>query len=249
VRRRWSPALLVLAPLLMGAGAGDVSSLVDTDVEGPSYQERLDDLQVRRRRLARAYQEAISDSQRSALLAASRRAVLYAIVDEIVPAWYGTSWDYSGTSQIPGRGAIACGYLVSTVLEHAGFRVERVALAQQAAEHIILTMVPPDRVHRFRERSREEVVADVQEQGEGLYIVGLDYHVGFLLVRDDGSGSPAVQMCHSSWLGSSGALCEPAATSPAMISSYTVTGPVLTEPTVVAWLEGRSLPTVGEAHL
>jgi len=192
---------------------------------------------------------AAEEAERPVVLAEATSVLLDVVADGLLPAWYGTPWAFYGTSQVTGQGQIACGYLVSTVLEHAGFRVERVALAQQAAEHIILTIVPPYRVHRFRERSREEVVADVQEQGEGLYIVGLDYHVGFLLVRDDGSGSPAVQMCHSSWLGSSGALCEPAATSPAMISSYTVTGPVLTEPTVVAWLEGRSLPTVGEAHL
>ena len=36
---------------------------------------------------------------------------LTAIHDE----WMGTPWDFSGTSQVPRKGSIACGYFVSTV--------------------------------------------------------------------------------------------------------------------------------------
>ena len=53
------------------------------------------------------------------------------------PAWNGTPWSFSGTAAAPGRAPIACGYFVSTALEHAGLAVERRRLAQQAAEHIV----------------------------------------------------------------------------------------------------------------
>jgi hypothetical protein len=49
------------------------------------------------------------------------------------------------TSETPGRGEIACGYFVSTVLRDAGFGVERVRLAQQASERIVRTLSAPTR--------------------------------------------------------------------------------------------------------
>ena len=45
-----------------------------------------------------------------------------ALRDDLLPAWNGTAWAMNGTSQVPGRGSIACGYFVSTTLMHAGFR-------------------------------------------------------------------------------------------------------------------------------
>ncbi|QSQ28104.1 hypothetical protein JY651_14090 [Pyxidicoccus parkwayensis] len=124
------------------------------------------------------------------------------------------------------------------MLEDAGFRVERVRMAQQRAEYIVKTLVPPRRVWRFRNRPVREVVERVTKEGEGLYLVGLDYHVGFLW--NDGT---RVQMCHSSYLGTVEVVCEDALTSPAMVSGYHVVGRLLEDGMLEAWLEGRALPT------
>jgi hypothetical protein len=175
---------------------------------------------------------------REALRREARGAVLGAITRELLPAWFGTPWEFYGASQTPGTGSIACGYLVSTVLAQAGFRVERVRMAQQPAEYIVKTLVPARKTWRFSNRPVEEVVRRVRREGEGLYLVGLDYHVGFLW--NDGA---QVWMCHSSYLGTAEVLCEDALTSPAMVSGYHVVGRLLEDGMMEAWLEGRALPT------
>ncbi len=218
-------------------------ALTSLPVEGDShalrrpYEEVLTELAARRGDLGARWGRRGAD--RAALRSEARAAVLQAITGEMLPAWHGTPWEFYGDAQRPGAGSIACGYLVSTVLQHAGFRVERVRMAQQPAEYIVKTLVPPRRTWRFRDRPVSQVVERVQREGMGLYLVGLDYHVGFLW--NDGA---KVWMCHSSYLGTAEVVCEDALTSPAMLSRYHVVGRLFEDGMMEAWLEGRALPTV-----
>ena len=54
------------------------------------------------------------------------------LVNEIIPHWYGTEWDFNGYTAVPNQGVIACGYFVSTTLLHMGINVNRYKMAQQA---------------------------------------------------------------------------------------------------------------------
>ena len=56
------------------------------------------------------------------------------IAQQIVPHWIGTPWDFNGITQSPGKGKIACGYFVTTVLRDAGVKINRVKMAQCASE-------------------------------------------------------------------------------------------------------------------
>ena len=38
------------------------------------------------------------------------------LTDKIFPYWYGTDWDFNGTTQKPNEGKIACGYFVTCLL-------------------------------------------------------------------------------------------------------------------------------------
>ncbi|MCO4746104.1 MAG: hypothetical protein KC912_15010 [Proteobacteria bacterium] len=135
---------------------------------------------------------------------------------------------------------MACGYFVSTTLRHAGFQVERVRLAQQASEHIIQTFVAESGIARFRDRPLADVLDHLESEGDGLYIVGLDYHVGYL--RQEGSET---RFCHSTYLGDAEVLCEEAASSPALASRYRVVGKLLDDAMIDAWLDQKSIATVG----
>ncbi len=59
------------------------------------------------------------------------------IVDSIIPYWYGTKWNFYGTTEEPNKGTIACGYFVTTVLRDAGLHINRIKLAQAASEEMI----------------------------------------------------------------------------------------------------------------
>lgn len=200
-----------------------------------AYPTAMTDLAAARRELAAAL--AADPDARPEIVARASEVLGQTLASELLPAWHGTPWAFYGTSEQPGEGTIACGYLVSTVLRDAGFRVERVKLAQQAAEHIIQTLIPEPHIRRFRTGDVHAVV-DAVNGGPGVWIVGLDFHVGFLV--SDGEDA---RFCHSSYLEPVAMVCEPARTAPAMASRYHVIGRLLAPETVLAWLREAPLPT------
>ena len=100
------------------------------------------------------------------------------LTDTIYPYWYGTTWDFNGTTRQPKKGKIACGYFVTTTLEDCGFYLPRVKLAQQAASVIIRSLCTKKSIKAFN--SLKALKAHMDRQPEGIYILGLDTHVGFL---------------------------------------------------------------------
>lgn len=200
------------------------------EVPPPSYTDLQDAIATRRALLA-ARRAAGADVR------AEARAELVAAVRELVVPWFGTPWDYSGTTEVPGQGHIACGYFVSTVLRDAGFALERVRLAQQASGLIAKTFAGSD-VTWFWGRPIDEVLALPEGSPHDLWIVGLDHHVGFLVEHDG-----VTEFCHSSYTADGSVRCEDPRTSDVFPSRVHALGPVLTDRAVDAWLAGSPVPT------
>jgi hypothetical protein len=100
--------------------------------------------------------------------------------------WIGTPYDFNGTAEKPGGGKVACGYFVSTVIRDAGFRVDRYKLAQQPSENIMRTFLRGD-VCKLKVGEDFEKYADwVESLDNGVYLIGMDTHVGFIVNRTDG---------------------------------------------------------------
>lgn len=117
--------------------------------------------------------------QRLPTLQAMASAYLYTtLTDSIFTYWYGTTWDFNGITEKPRKGKIACGYFVTTTLKHCGFSLPKVKLAQQAASIIIRTLCPKKSIKTYNDL--KELKAYLDTQPEGIYIVGLDTHVGYL---------------------------------------------------------------------
>jgi hypothetical protein len=131
-----------------------------------------------------------------------------AAVTTIIPSWIGTAWDFNGTSQTPQRGAIACGYFVTTVLRDAGLNIARIKLAQCASEQLITSLVQSKYIHRFSNVTINDFIQAIEQQGYGLYIVGLDNHVGF--IYNDGKDTYFI---HSTFVGTRNVQMEKAAAS------------------------------------
>jgi hypothetical protein len=145
-----------------------------------TYADSRQSLATRRDKLARRYAQA-APRDRDDILREAGAWLREALDKELFPHWYGTEWDFYGTTETPRDGKIACGYFVTTLLRDAGFQLERARLAQQASEKIILSLVRPAFVQRFRNAPLADFVAAVKQKGAGLYVVGLDNHVGFIL--------------------------------------------------------------------
>jgi hypothetical protein len=237
--RRPIPFRFHLVAILLSASFLVPSAASGEEPIAERYRADLEELERTRLRAADALRAARGWKERAAVLESARRELLAALTGKLIPAWFGTRWAFYGTSETPGEGTIACGYFVTTVLRDAGLRIERVKLAQQASERIVQTLVPKQRIVRFSNLRPAEVVAALRaREGEGLYVVGLDYHVGFLHLGPD-----EARFCHSAFLEPVAVLCEPAAESAGLVSGYTVAGKLLSESMLEAWLDGRAIRT------
>lgn len=125
--------------------------------------------------------------------AAEQQAVLdeaSALLEDMMPkmmrCWLGHPWDFNGTATVPGEGKIACGYYVSVIMRDAGFKVERIKLAQQPSQRIIKTFLPIKKDKWITSGfPYDEYVQKVKASYPGINIVGLDNHVAFVVVKND----------------------------------------------------------------
>ena len=144
------------------------------------YAVLKEDISIRKERLAKRYQAATTERARKAILSESRD-LLESILPDMMRCWLGTPWDFNGLTEQPGDGKIACGYFVSTVMRDSGFKLHRIKLAQQPSQTILNAFVPRREMHIRGGMDYTAFCAMVSSQPKGIYIVGLDKHVGFIV--------------------------------------------------------------------
>lgn len=176
------------------------TKLADPSTIGPqpdleTYLVLSRDLNRHRDRLSAKLAAATTPAEEEAVVAEARTLLEYAL-PRLMHCWLGTPWDFHGSAHQPGTDAVACGYFVSSVLQDAGFNVEWGALAQQPSQSIIATFLPREDMTIRVGDEYDEFMDAMQAMEPGIYLVGLDSHVGFLLVAPDqlrfihASGSP-----------------------------------------------------------
>lgn len=211
-------------------------------VPAAAYRATLRHYAARRERLAAIYRRATTPSARAACLQQARQLLLTTLDSVIFPTWEGTTWGFYGTTREPQQGQIACGYFVTTTLHDVGLRLERDLLAKQYAEVIVKNLVPAAHIHRYRDLSLADFVRRVAALGPGLYLVGLDLHVGFLRVR----AGEKVQFVHSAVVAPGTVVLEDADTSIGLLSRYRVVGKLSANDNLLRdWLLQRALPARG----
>ncbi len=205
-----------------------------------TYEETVADIAKKRQRLKAEYLSVSSQGEKAHVLAQTQELLVDAVGTKLAPFWYGTVWDFNGTSQEPGKGSIACGYFVSTLLLHAGLEVQRVSMAQQASELIIKSLVSEKYIKRYSNRSLRDFVDSIKEWGPGLYIVGLDFHVGFIVYNKQG-----VYFVHSTYVHPQMVLNEKAIDSVVLQSSkYRVLGKLSEDDSLlIKWLMEKAIVT------
>ena len=205
-----------------------------------NYKDVLAKLEAERVALGSRYQQATSSAQQAEVIAQARTVVTRSIYTEIFPSWYGTAWDFNGTTEVPQQGKIACGYFVSTVLRDAGWKVQRARLAQQASENIILSLTTDAYVKRFRRVTIGDFVTAVKQWGPGIYVVGLDIHIGFI-VNTGGE----VYFIHSSYVEPYTVVREKASESKILAASnYRVLGKITADDSFIEkWMLRKEIVT------
>lgn len=204
------------------------------------YEFLKTELEQKRLHLAKRYAAARTANEISRVHTEARET-LEEDLPKLMRCWLGTPWDFSGTSQIPGEGKIACGYYVSTVMRDAGFQVERIPLAQQPSQNIIETFIPRPQMHVRAGMNYHKFLAEVTQRGPGVRIVGLDKHVAFLVVTGDGD----IRFIHSSGGAAKSVVDQNRQDATTLQRSrYRVTGNITGSDEVVhEWLMGSRWPT------
>ncbi len=196
------------------------------------YSDVLQEIQAEKESFQSAYSQA-NESEKSKIIEEVKTYLTKAISKDIFPQWYGTKWDFNGTTRTPKKGEIACGYFVTTVLMDVGFKIPRVEWAQSASE-VFIQKLAPENLKRFTDRPLSEVKKYLLNEGNGLYLVGLDTHVGFVLVE-----GKAVSFIHSNYYYPQvGVMKEDISTkNPLSDSHYRVFGKLFTDEMILNWLE------------
>lgn len=157
--------------------------------------------------------KAINQNNPTEKLAQGKELFTHLLVDSIFNYWYGTKWDFNGHTKTPRNGEIACGYFITTTLKDLGIRLNRIKLAQQASSEIIKKLCKPSTIQMYSNLDQLKSYLAPLKDNE-ILILGLDYHVGFVVKRDGKN-----YFIHSNYIDREGVIKEELATSLAIRSS------------------------------
>lgn len=159
---------------------------------------------------------------------------------EIVPHWFGTHWTFSGHTEVPRQGDIACGYFVSTTLLHAGLNLNRYRLAQQSPVDEALMLSLGDTVRATqRDNALKALAVWRSKLRDGLYFIGLgDGHVGFLLKQHS-----KFYFLHANYAAPVGVLLQPVEESVLMgFQDFYLADITFNRRLMEHWLSGNKIP-------
>ncbi|MCL2716086.1 MAG: hypothetical protein FWD68_16335 [Alphaproteobacteria bacterium] len=145
--------------------------------EAAKYEELIRQIAEKQQHFQKTYASSGAARQRE-LVREAQSYLTSTISRSLFPSWYGTPWNFNGTTRVPKQGAIACGYFVTGILSDAGFRIPRVKWAQSASQ-VMITRTASN-IERFSSQPMGKLIDYLNNQGDGLYVVGLDNHVGFI---------------------------------------------------------------------
>ena len=228
-------AILVWAALLVSASVPAGAHAKPTR----SYEQRKSGLLERQAALSAQWK----GSTQSQVDLAALEAELVSELEFLADFWVGSTWGRGNPqSSTPQRGKINCGTFVGTLLRDIGFTIDVKTLQRQASQGIIRSFVGGKRVRKFSGASMKRFLASVKEMGPGLYIIGLDLHVGLLIQNEDEllymhssseTGKVAKELAMDAWTIQS--------------SNYRVVGKILSRKNLRFWLTRRRVEVKGNS--
>ena len=144
--------------------------------------------------LKKRYRKIRSKRQRMRFLQEVRVISRGLLEEAVFPVWLGTTWGFYGTAEEPHKGKVACGYFVVNTLRGLGFRFPENHIARTRvgnkrifdfaklpAGRMIRKLAHRTDIKAFSRKPIASLLPSLQKLGEGIYILGLDFHVGFIL--------------------------------------------------------------------
>ncbi|MEO6719966.1 MAG: hypothetical protein ABIN67_06350 [Ferruginibacter sp.] len=138
------------------------------------------------------------------------------ISDDLYESWQNTPWDFNGTTRVPQRGAIACGYFVTTILKDMSLPIQVQKLAVCPSSEMMKSLFPLQKIKNLSYLDYAEFNDNLKRLSKGVYIIGLDFHTGFIV--NDGKENWFI---HSNYIMRKGVTKEAVLISAALRSSKT----------------------------
>lgn len=207
-----------------------------TNEVNESYLQICAHLDSARRAFAVELKNASTKKEKSAIYDRARALLIRTFSDSLFVCWYGTEWDFNGTTTKPRQGEIACGYFVTTLVRDAGFRIDRVALAQCASQSMIYTLCPDDDVKIITGGQVAKVKEHLLSKNDGIFLIGLDTHTGFVVKQGN-----ELRVVHSNYtMAADGVVSEPFDGATVInYNHYFVIGDFLSSDTTIdKWIKG-----------
>lgn len=203
----------------------------------PDYNTVKANINKRKTELCSAYSN--PSCNKDSVVRCAQQFLFTTMTNQVFPCWYGTQWAYHGTTQVPRKGKIACGYFVTTTIRDLGFDVPRVRWAQLPSESMIKEMTDRKYIKRYRFADIGHIESEIIKWGDGLYVVGMDSHTGFIVNKKG-----VCRFVHSDYYNALGGVISERLNSnnPLKSSKYRVVGKVLTNEMVRKWLRQEKLP-------
>ena len=233
-RRAWCVLVVLAALCLPGARAGAAGRRTER-YEALKQRINEDGRRLRQRFVA-------SPGARPRRYAALESALLRRI-DKLFASWIGSRWGLGlPQSTVPNTGKTNCGLFVAVILRDAGFRLPIWKFNRQVAYHGIKSLAPRGKIRYLHRTSMQTFTERVRAMGPGLYIIGLDFHIGFLRVKPGGD----VRFVHGSYI-TRRVMDEPALTAtPIVQSRYRMVGKILQPNMLRAWLKRQPIRVLGD---
>lgn len=248
-RGRRVRAALVSAALTasIAAPAAAAAAAEPEPFDSIRYGAFLDQVAAHRGALGARYAAARGVRARAAIRDEARRYIVGTLVSRIFPAWMGmpSGGGPQATASLPHQPGmyISCSYFLTAALQNVGLVLEsRARFAQAPAAWIERALLPPGgQIHRYGNLSPRELEQRLVGLGEGLYVVGLNIHVGFIVVENGHAW-----FVHSSYTPPGTVVNEPVASSMAIALSqskgYWISPLFKDERIVELWLRRQPVP-------
>lgn len=142
-----------------------------------NYKSTKTKIKELRNNLSASYKSSYSTNKKK-IIDSAKSLFTRSLLNEIIPYWYGTEWDFNGYTSKPKEGKIACGYFVSTTLRDMGLNLNRYDLAKKGPEDEAKSIAISQK--NLLVYTKDESETKLDSIKDGLYFIGLDNHVGYL---------------------------------------------------------------------
>ena len=180
-----------------------------------------------------------TSSNKTQTLDEARKLLTEYLHNDIFNHWYATKWSFEGHTETPKQGTVACGYFVSTTLRDVGFNLNRYKLAQKSPEDEAKVIACGTSIEKLQNVSKQELKKYFLKQKDGIYFIGLDFHVGYIYKNNQ-----EVYFIHSNYIDNKGVMKETLESSKAIVSTtYYIANITYNDVLIKKWILNETIAT------